>query len=166
MVPESPTIVIGIDPGYGRMGFGILSCTPRAVTCIHYGCVETPKHDPLPTRLNTIYTELVALFTTYQPRILAVEKLYFAKNVTTALDVGHARGVILLAATQHAITIHEFAPSHVKQAATGVGNADKQQVQKMIQLLLKLPKPPKPDDAADALAVALCASRLSPFPLS
>jgi crossover junction endodeoxyribonuclease RuvC len=150
-------IIIGIDPGYGRVGYGVISVSNACATCISYGCIETLSALALPDRLHSIYNELSSLIKEVQPDCIAVEKLYFTKNVTTGIDVSQARGVILLTARLQGIPIFEFTPLQVKQAATGYGKADKAQLQKMVTLLLRLKKIPTPDDAADALAVALCA---------
>lgn len=152
-----PLTIIGIDPGYGRIGYGVISRTSAATHCLTYGCIETQSSMPLSDRLHQIHAELASLLEKYRPDCIAVEKLYFFKNVTTGIDVAQARGVILLTAHLHNIPLQEFTPLQIKQAATGYGQADKRQLQKMVSLLLHLKEIPKPDDAADALAVALCA---------
>ncbi len=150
--------IIGIDPGFGRTGYGVVQKIKSEYRCIEYGCITTSPTCAFPDRLHTLYTSLSALFSSTKPTILSLEKIFFAKNTKTALDVSAARGVILLCATQHKIAIQEFTPLQVKQGVIGYGKADKLQVQKIVQLLLKLPCLPKPDDAADALALALCAN--------
>lgn len=123
------------------------------VTC---GAIATPANTPLETRLLKIYAELVALIREYQPTTAAVEKLFFSRNTTTALSVGHARGVVLLAIAQADIPISEYTPNEIKQAVAGYGGADKYQMQQMVRVLLRLDDVPKPDDAADAVAIAIC----------
>ncbi len=149
--------ILGIDPGYGRIGVGVIQQNGAHLVCRSYACITPPKHS-FPDRLLFIYQSLVELLQCHAPALVAIEKLYFFKNTTTAIDVSQARGVILLAMRMHGISIHEYTPLQVKHAITGYGKADKQQVQKMVQILLSLPSLPKPDDAADALALAICAS--------
>ncbi len=153
-------IILGIDPGYGRTGYGVVSSGPRPA-CVEFGCIETPTKDPFADRLASLHRQLYSLLERVAPDVVAVEKLFFTKNVTTGIEVGHARGVILLTASLRAIPVREFTPSQIKQATTGYGKADKRQMKKMIQLLLGLSHEPTSDDAADALAVALCATSLS-----
>lgn len=161
---ETSPCVLGIDPGFGRMGYGVIAKDARgAWRALAYGCVETSKSDPLPERLLVLHRELNALITKYHPTHCAVEKLFFFKNVTTAIDVGQARGVVLLAVAEHKLVLDEFTPLQVKQSMTGFGRADKGQVQKMVTMLLGLKDKIKSDDAADALAVALCAGQLVNF---
>lgn len=149
--------IIGIDPGYGRMGVGIIRQNGARLTCISYECVMPPK-GAFADRLITIHSALGRSIETHKPDIVSIEKLFFYKNVKTALDVAQARGVILLAARLHNVRICEYTPLQVKQSVCGYGRADKHQMQKMVQLLLSLPSLPKSDDAADALALAICAS--------
>ncbi len=149
-------IVIGIDPGLARMGYGVISINNRRPEPVTYGCIETSK-DSLPSeRLLKIYGALQELFDTHQPSQLAIEKLFFSKNITSAMGVSEVRGIIILAAAQRNIPVTEYTPNQVKQAITGSGRADKRQMQEMITRLLKLPGIPTPDDAADALSIALC----------
>ncbi len=147
---------LGIDPGIGITGYGIVreddAGNPRMIT---YGVISTPPNTPLQTRLQTIYREVRAMIETYQPTSAAVEKLLFGKNVTTAMAVGQARGVTLLALADCGLMISEYTPATVKEAVAGYGNASKGQVQDMVRLLLDLEAVPRPDDAADALAVAI-----------
>ena len=157
MTPSSYTI-IGIDPGFARTGYGAIQKTKNEYRCIPYGCITTSPTSAFPNRLHTLYTNLSALFSSLKPTIISLEKIFFAKNTKTALDVSAARGVIMLCAYTHGISIQEFTPLQVKQGVIGYGKADKLQVQKIVQILLKLPSLPKPDDAADALALALCAN--------
>lgn len=154
---NSGTIILGIDPGFGRLGYGAILHTKKEAHCLTYGCITTPSHAPLDERLFTIYTELSKIITDIRPQSIAVEKIFFFKNKTTAIQVAHARGVILVTARSHTIPICEVTPLQVKQAVTGYGRAEKQQVQYMIKTLLHLSSSPKSDDAADALAIALCA---------
>ena len=148
--------VIGIDPGLARMGYGVIEVRGRDNVAVCYGCIESGKDVPAPARLLHIYDELSGLFEKYQPEHIAVEKLFFSKNITSAMGVSEARGVILLLAGQKEIPVTEYTPNQVKQAITGSGRADKRQVQDMITRLLRLDSVPKPDDAADALSIALC----------
>ena len=159
----SGTIILGIDPGFGRLGYGAILYTKKDISCVTYGCITTPAHSPLDERLFTIHTELSRLMMDIRPHRVAVEKIFFFKNKTTAIQVAHARGVILVAARLHTIPVCEVTPLQIKQAVTGYGRADKQQIQYMIKTLLHLPSPPKPDDAADALAIAFCASNTPYF---
>jgi crossover junction endodeoxyribonuclease RuvC len=149
-------IVLGIDPGTAITGYGFVSERDGQAVALAYGAITTPAGLPLPDRLVAIHRELGALIERYQPEHAAVEQLFFNKNVRTALAVGHARGVTLLALAQAKVRIFEYTPLEVKQAVTGSGRADKRQIQQMIKLLLNLEKTPRPDDVADALAVAVC----------
>lgn len=162
---DSGKIILGIDPGFGRLGYGAVLYTKKEIRCLTYGCLTTPAHAPLDERLFTIYTDLLRLFSDIRPDSVAVEKIFFYKNKTTAMQVAHARGVILVAARAQAIPIQELTPLQVKQAITGYGRAEKQQVQYMIKTILHLNTIPKPDDAADALAIAFCASNTFHTPL-
>ena len=149
--------IIGIDPGTATTGFGIVEENrDGSVHCIQYGVIRTPADLPMPERLVQIYQDLQEILLLHNPQFAAVEKLFFSKNVTNAISVGQARGVVLLALQQHHIPIAEFTPMQIKQAVSGYGGAGKKQIQTMIQVLLKLDILPEPDDAADALAVALC----------
>ena len=148
--------VLGIDPGTAITGYGVIEGEGDSLVVTTYGAVTTPANQPLAQRLQHIYHELRALITEWHPDSAAVEELFFSKNARTALSVGHARGVALLALTEAGLPIQEYKPAEVKQAVAGYGNAPKQQVQGMVQLLLNLDEMPRPDDAADALAVAIC----------
>ena len=154
-------IILGIDPGIARMGWGaveeVRGGKPHAIA---YGCFETKKETVHAERLRAVHDELTRLIKKYSPEKIAVEKLFFSKNVKTALTVGEARGVIMLTCAEARISVIEISPKEVKQALTGYGQADKKQMQKMIQLILMLKEMPKPDDAADALAIALAGARL------
>jgi len=147
--------IIGIDPGTARLGFGIIDAGD-GYAAVDYGTIETSAKVAMAQRLLELYEALTHLITTHSPESMAIEQLFFSRNVTTAIAVGQARGVALLAAAQAGIPVTEYTPAEVKQAISGYGNADKQQVQFMVQLLLELDTVPYPDDAADALAVALC----------
>jgi len=149
-------IVIGIDPGLARLGYGVIRLEKGAASPVSYGCIRTPATMPAGKRLLTIYTGICALFEKYPPDCIAMEKLFFTKNVTSAMSVSEVRGVILLAAEQQGIPVEEYTPNQVKQAITGSGRADKRQVQDMICRLLHLGAVPRPDDAADGLSIALC----------
>ncbi|MCX6067379.1 MAG: crossover junction endodeoxyribonuclease RuvC [Chloroflexi bacterium] len=151
------TLVIGIDPGTATIGYALVHDLPDGNNeAVEYGVITTPKGDSAPQRLMQLYEELNAILARYQPDSAAVEKLFFANNVTTAISVGQARGVVLLALSQAGLEVGEYTPNEVKQAVTGYGGADKKQVQEMVRVLLSLEKIPKPDDAADALAIAIC----------
>lgn len=152
-------IVIGIDPGSRTTGFGVVSSEGNRARCIDFGTVSMPaktKSGPIQHRLSVIYSKLCELFEKYQPDRIAVEGVFYATNVKSALVLGHVRGVVLLAATIRNIEIAEFSPLEVKKAVAGYGRADKQQVQHMVKTLLNLTKEPSPYDASDALAIALC----------
>lgn len=149
-------IIVGIDPGTAITGYGILADVRGDPQAITYGVIRTPAEEPLHLRLRTLYEELTALLARHKPVAVAVEELFFSKNARTALSVGHARGVVLLAVAQSGATLFQYKPAEVKQAVTGYGNAEKRQIQDMVRLLLGLDDLPRPDDAADALAIALC----------
>ncbi len=149
-------IILGLDPGLAILGFGVIDSDGQRSRMIEYGCIYTEAGIPLPTRLKQLYEDLECLITKYRPEAVAIEELFFNKNVKTALTVGHARGIALLCAVQHCPDIYEYTPLQIKQAVVGYGRADKNQVQQMVKTLLKLEIIPKPDDAADGLAVALC----------
>ncbi|MFH1233473.1 MAG: crossover junction endodeoxyribonuclease RuvC [Patescibacteria group bacterium] len=151
-------IIFGIDPGIADTGFGVIANRNNGLTCLAYGVIKTSAKLDLADRLEIINLELTKLIKKYKPNLIAIEELFFCKNVKTALVVGHARGVIMLTAKQNKIPTVEFTPLQVKQAVSTYGHASKEQVQKMVKLLLNLKELPKPDDAADALAIAICAS--------
>ncbi|BBI32552.1 crossover junction endodeoxyribonuclease RuvC [Cohnella abietis] len=148
--------ILGIDPGIAIMGFGFIDKVGHKLTPVQYGCIETAAGTPQELRLKQIYDSACTLLDQYKPDTVAVEKLFFNKNVTNAFSVGQARGVFILAAAQRGLTIGEYTPMQVKQAVVGYGAAEKKQVQEMVKMLLKLSVVPKPDDVADALAVAIC----------
>jgi len=148
--------IIGIEPGIAIAGFGIVERKADRVEAVQYGSIETPAGASPGERLRMIHEAVCGLIDRYGPREMAVEKLFFNRNVTTAFSVGQARGVIMLAAVQKGLVIEEYTPMQIKQAVAGYGKAEKWQVQEMVRLLLGLPDIPKPDDAADALALAIC----------
>lgn len=149
--------MLGIDPGTATMGYGIVDGKGSQERAVAFGAITTPP-DMLPEkRLQALYRGVVDLMLTYKPEAIAVEELFFGRNVTTAIHVGQARGVVLLAAADNGIPVREFTPMQVKMAVTGYGRADKAQVQQMVKTLLGLQQTPKPDDVADALAVAIAA---------
>lgn len=148
--------VLGIDPGIAIAGFGFIDKIGHKLTPVQYGAIQTEAHTPSETRLLQIYESAGALMDKYKPDAVAVEKLFFNRNVTTAFAVGQARGVIILAAAQRNLTVAEYTPLQVKQAVVGYGKAEKRQVQEMVKMFLRLSAVPKPDDVADALAVAIC----------
>jgi crossover junction endodeoxyribonuclease RuvC len=150
-------IVLGIDPGMATTGWGLVQkLTSRQTRLIRFGCFLTPARDPLSARLQSLARQLRDLLKSENPDVAAVEEIYFAKDSRTAASVGHARGVLLLVLAEAGVPIREYNPRQVKMALTGFGAADKSQMQKMVQRLLALPEIPRPDDAADAVAIALC----------
>lgn len=149
-------MVVGIDPGTATTGYGIVEEKGYGLEAITYGVVTTAPSLPLEQRLAQLFDALSTLIQRYKPDSAAVEQLFFQRNVRTAIAVGQARGVALLALAKAGLSVGEYSPLEVKQAVTGYGGADKNQVQHMVQLLLNLPEVPHPDDAADALAVAIC----------
>jgi crossover junction endodeoxyribonuclease RuvC len=150
------TLALGIDPGIATTGYGLVRLTPDGgLEAVNFGVVLTPPHTPAPERLLMLYRDLKELISVQRPDTCAVEKLFFQRNVSTAIAVGQARGVVLLAAAEAGLDVAEYTPNEVKQAVAGYGSAQKKQVQEMVRTLLLLPEIPKPDDAADALAVAI-----------
>ncbi len=148
--------VLGIDPGTATTGYGVVEEVRGELSSVTFGVIKTLAGQPLPTRLQKIYRAVRELALEWKPDASAVEELFFSRNVRTAMSVGHARGVTLLALVDAGITVAEYTPLVIKQAVTGYGSADKAQMQEMVRLLLGLAKTPRPDDAADALAVAIC----------
>ena len=148
-------IILGIDPGLAIVGYGVISVEKGKATVVDYGVITTPKEDNVPTRLKKIYDGMNALLDKFNPDNIALEELFFNTNTTTGINVAQARGVILLACTQRTKYLYEYTPLQVKQALTGWGRAEKKQIQFMVTKMLNLEKIPKPDDAADALAIAL-----------
>lgn len=155
-------ITLGIDPGTARLGYGVVE-TIDDPELIDYGVIETSASADMPQRLSGLFDAVTGLMAQYKPDVLAVEQLFFARNVTTAIAVGQARGVVLLAAARAGVGIAEYSPSEVKHAVAGYGKADKAQIQEMVRIILGMDITPQPDDAADALAVALCHSQRSAF---
>ena len=154
-------IILGIDPGYAIIGYGIID-TEKKDMVIDYGAITTPKEDSLPIGLEAIDASLKFLFDKYKPEVVAIEELFYFKNQKTIIQVAQARGVIVLACQKYCGNIYEYTPLQIKQALTGQGRAEKAQVQYMVKAILGLNTIPKPDDAADALAVAICHSQTSP----
>lgn len=148
--------IVGIDPGTGITGFGVIDAKGTDYKLVDAGVIRTKPNSPLPERLQVIYQNLSEILDEHKPKVMSVEKLFFAQNVTTAMAVSHARGAVLLAGANHGLTIEEYTPLQIKQAITGYGRADKAQMQEMVRVLLKLKVAPKPDDCADALAAAIC----------
>ena len=149
-------IILGIDPGIATIGVGVISYDGQKFTTLMYGAVLTPAKTLLENRLCTIYDEICMLIEKYKPDAASIEELFFNTNVKTAIAVGHARGVILLACAKCGVPVFGYTPLQVKQSVTGYGRADKNQVQQMVKVLLNLREVPKPDDTADALAIAIC----------
>lgn len=150
------TLALGIDPGTATTGYGLVRIEPDgSLVAVHYGVILTPKDATAPARLVMLYDQLRELIHEYHPEIAAVEKLFFSRNVTTAIAVGQARGVVMLCLQQAGIEAFEYTPNEIKQAVAGYGSAEKRQVQEMVRALLQLASIPKPDDAADALAIAI-----------
>ncbi len=155
-------IILGIDPGYAIIGYGVID-TERKDMVVDYGAIITPKEDTMPIRLEAIDSSLKFLFEKYKPDAVAIEELFYFKNQKTVIQVAQARGVIVLACQKYCGNIYEYTPLQIKQALTGQGRAEKAQVQYMVKAILGLDSIPKPDDAADALAVAICHSQTSPI---
>lgn len=147
--------ILGIDPGTGILGFGVIDVTGSTSRLVDAGVIRTPVKEDDAVRLQTIYEELTDIIAATKPGVMSVEKLFFAQNVTTAMTVAQARGVVLLAGKQAGLRIFEYTPLQIKQALTGYGRADKKQIQEMVRVLLGLKEVPKPDDCADALAAAI-----------
>lgn len=148
--------ILGIDPGTGILGFGVIDAKGQTKTLVDAGVIRTRPHQPLDERLVEIYHEIQQIIAETKPEIMVIEKLFFAQNVTTAISVSHARGVVMLAGKQAGLSVIELTPLQIKQSLTGYGRATKNQVQQMVQTVLKLSQLPEPDDCADALAAALC----------
>ena len=151
--------ILGLDPGIATVGFGIVDTEKNRQRLVSCGVITTPAHTPLTQRLDQIYTDLEELIRTYRPEVMAVEELFFNTNITTGISVAQGRGVIILCAFRAGLKIYEYTPLQVKQAVVGYGRAEKKQVMDMVRRILSMPSPPKPDDAADALAMALCHAR-------
>lgn len=147
--------ILGIDPGTGILGFGVIEVEGKKTVLVDAGVIRTPAKQPDSERLLTIYNELSGLLKELKPAVMAVEKLYFSQNVTTGMSVSQARGVVLLLGQQHGLEVYEYTPLQIKQALTGYGRAEKKQIQEMVRIILQLSETPKPDDCADALATAI-----------
>ena len=152
-------IILGIDPGYATTGFGLISADRGQYRLLQYGTVTTPPDLPFPQRLNMLFEDMTRLLDVTKPEAVAVEELFWGHNITTGIGVSHGRGVILLAIERAGLPLYEYTPMQVKQAVVGYGKAEKHQVMDMTRRLLKMEKMPRPDDAADAIAVALCHAR-------
>lgn len=156
--------ILGIDPGTAILGFGIIDAkTGGKAVLVDGGVIKTNEKESDSTRLKTIYDELTGIIKMYKPEVMAVEKLFFAQNVTTAMSVAQAKGVVLLCGENAGIDVSEYTPLQIKQALTGYGRADKKQIQEMVRVVLGLKDAPKPDDCADALACAICHSMTARF---
>lgn len=149
-------VILGIDPGLANTGWGIISKSSRSLECIAYGCVTTPSALDLTKRLHKIYTQISAVIKRFDPDSIGIESVLFGNNVTAAFKTGQARGAALVACAEHNLVLGEFTPSQIKASVTGVGNADKHQVQYMVKTMLSLDEIPKPDHSSDALAAAIC----------
>ncbi len=147
--------ILGIDPGTGRLGFGVIEIVNRQPRLVTAGVIVTPAHTPLPERLEEIFNGLQEIIKETSPDVMSIEKLFFAQNITTAISVSHARGVAMLTGQLAKMEIAEYTPLQIKQSLTGYGRADKKQMQEVVQKILKLKVVPKPDDAADALATGI-----------
>ncbi len=158
--------IIGIDPGYAIVGFGVLDYNRSQFSVVEYGAITTEAGTDFEIRLKEIYDDLCYVLDKYKPDCMSIERLYFTNNKTTGIDVAQARGVIMLAAAQRGIEIHEYTPLQVKQAVVGYGKAEKKQVQEMVKNILHLYEIPKPDDTADAVAIAICHGHYSGSSLS
>ena len=155
--------ILGIDPGTGILGFGVIDITKGKSNLVTAGVIKTPAHTPLEERLEEIYDGLGQIIAETKPQIMSIEKLFFSRNVTTAMSVSHARGVAMLAGHKAGLALAEYTPLQIKQTLTGYGKADKKQVQEMVRMHLNLQQIPKPDDAADALAAAITHAMMSRF---
>ncbi|MBW3568728.1 crossover junction endodeoxyribonuclease RuvC [Candidatus Parcubacteria bacterium] len=155
--------ILGIDPGTGILGFGVIEADGNRASLLDGGVIKTPVNQESSVRLKTIFDELTEIIKQHKPEVMAVEKLFFAQNVTTAMTVAQARGVVLLCGQQNGLSVFEYTPLQIKQALTGYGRAEKKQIQEMVRVVLKLKDIPKPDDCADALATAICHSMTARF---
>lgn len=153
--------IIGIDPGTGILGFGVIDADKGKMKLVTAGVIKTPAHTPLDERLEEIFDGLTEIIDETQPNVMSIEKLFFAQNVTTAMSVSHARGVAMLTGRRARLRMTEYTPLQIKQTLTGYGRADKKQIQEMVRLQLGLKSVPKPDDAADALAAAITCALMS-----
>lgn len=153
--------ILGIDPGTGIFGFGVIQLARGRATMVTAGVISTPPKTPLEDRLLDIYDSLREIVEETKPDVVSIEKLFFTKNITTGISVAHARGIAMLVARQNELPIFEYTPNQIKQSLTGYGNADKKQMQEMVRVHLRLTDVPKPDDAADALAAAITHSLMA-----
>ncbi len=151
--------ILGIDPGIATVGFGVIESEKSSLKLVNYGVITTPAHTSLSSRLDHIYDDMAELCSTFKPDAIAYEELFFNTNITTGISVAHGRGVLLLAGYRSGVPIFEYTPLQVKQAVVGYGRAEKNQVIDMVRRILRMNAPPKPDDAADALAIAICHAR-------
>lgn len=158
--------ILGIDPGLATVGFSIVDADKNRMNLVTCGVISTPAHTSLSSRLDRIFSDMNELISTFEPDVMSIEELFFNTNITTGIAVAHGRGVILLAAYRAGVSIFEYTPLQVKQAVVGYGRAEKNQVIDMVRRILKLPAAPKPDDAADAVALAICHARSSTSLLS
>jgi len=158
-------VILGIDPGLNACGYGVIELKRDSIRCIDFGCVQTKKLPNLSEKLKRIFDDLTNVIQTHNPHFCAIEDIFYHENINTAIMMGHARGVAILAARQAGIEVFEYTPREIKMSITGNGGASKQQIQSMIQNLLNLQKPPTPYDASDALAVALCHHHRNKFRL-
>lgn len=153
--------ILGIDPGVATIGFGVIDFSGREYKLVNCGVITTPAHTMLSARLEQIYDDMCQLLEFFKPDAVSIEELFFNTNITTGIAVAHGRGVLLLACRKAGVAIYEYTPLQVKQAVVGYGRAEKKQVMDMVRRICALPSPPKPDDAADAVALALCHARSS-----
>lgn len=153
--------ILGIDPGIATIGFGVIDFSGREYKLVNCGVITTPAHTMLSARLEQMYDDMCQLLELFKPDAVSIEELFFNTNITTGIAVAHGRGVLLLACRKAGVAIYEYTPLQVKQAVVGYGRAEKKQVMDMVRRICALPSPPKPDDAADAVALALCHARSS-----
>lgn len=153
--------ILGIDPGTGIMGFGVIDVSSKGIKLVDAGVIKTPAHTPQDERLEEIYNSLTEIIKETKPEVCSIEKLFFVRNITTAMSVAEARGVAILTARQSGLPVHEYTPLQIKQTITGYGRADKKQMQEMVRIQLGLKEVPRPDDAADALAAAITHSLMA-----
>ncbi|MBQ8171453.1 MAG: crossover junction endodeoxyribonuclease RuvC [Oscillospiraceae bacterium] len=158
--------ILGIDPGYAIVGYGVLDYDKSVFSVVNYGAITTEAGVPFDKRLTEIYDDMCSLLDMFKPDCMSIERLYFTNNKTTGIDVAQARGVIMLAAAQRNIEIYEYTPLQVKQSVVGYGRAEKHQVQEMVKNILRLKECPRPDDTADAVALAICHGHSSGSALS
>jgi crossover junction endodeoxyribonuclease RuvC len=149
-------IILGLDPGTATTGFGIINSEQNELTLLDYGCITTEKTLTLAERLNQISKDLEEIIREWKPNSIAIEEIFFSKNIKTAMSVAHARGVLMQRLASNGYEINEYKPQQIKESVCGYGKAEKKQVQKMVQMILKMDQLPRPDDAADALATAIC----------